>query len=283
VDLDLRKVRYFVAVAERLSFVRAAAELHLTQPALSRQIQSLERDLGATLFERDRRGTALTGPGRQLLEDAHQLLTAAAALERRVRAAAKTPVEFTIGFMPGVPSTEIVKKFAAEEPSLLIDVVYVPMDDQEPYLLDGRVDVSFVRLPMRSRSVQAIPLFPEPKVAVVPADTPQAGAESLDLDQLRPLPLLGGPAPPSGWRGDTVFPHRPLFAVEERLEAVAAGHGFCVLPQGIALYHRRDDVAVVLLNDVEPITVALGYPPHRTMPAIESFARLARQHLGGAA
>ena len=76
-DLDLRKIRYFVTVAERLSFVRSAAELHLTQPALSRQIQSLEHDLGVVLFVRDRRGTALTDPGRQLLEDARPLLASA--------------------------------------------------------------------------------------------------------------------------------------------------------------------------------------------------------------
>jgi len=70
VDLDLRRLRYFVTVAEELSFVRAASLLHMTQPALSRQIGALEHDLGTQLLERDRRGTVLTAAGKQLLEDA---------------------------------------------------------------------------------------------------------------------------------------------------------------------------------------------------------------------
>ncbi|MCF7552309.1 LysR family transcriptional regulator [Pseudonocardia sp. WMMC193] len=280
-DLDLKRIRYFVAVAEQLSFARAAAELHITQPALSRQIQALERELGTPLLVRDRRGiAALTGPGRQLLEDAQALLSAGAALERRVRAAAKSPTMFTIGFMPGVPSTEIVAKFVAEEPELSIDVVYVPMDDQEPYLLDGRVDVSFVRLPLRSAGLEAIPLFPEPRVALVPAGLHQVVAPALRLEELRPLALLDEPTSLPGWRGERVLRRRPLLHVEERVEAVAAGAGFCVLPEGIARYHHRTDIAVVVLTDVPPVTVALGYSSHRTMPAIDSFARLARQHLG---
>jgi DNA-binding transcriptional LysR family regulator len=67
VDLDLRKVRYFVVLAEELNYRRAAERLHVAQPVLTRQIRSLERDLGAQLFERDRAGTRLTDAGRQLL------------------------------------------------------------------------------------------------------------------------------------------------------------------------------------------------------------------------
>jgi DNA-binding transcriptional LysR family regulator len=69
-DLDLRKLRYFVAVADRLHFGRAADELHIAQPALSRQIRALEQDLGASLFTRDRHRVELTDAGRQLLADA---------------------------------------------------------------------------------------------------------------------------------------------------------------------------------------------------------------------
>lgn len=75
-NLDLRRLRYFVTLAEELSFVRAAALLHMTQPALSRQVRALEHDLGTVLFDRDRRGTSLTPAGQQLLEDAIPLLAA---------------------------------------------------------------------------------------------------------------------------------------------------------------------------------------------------------------
>lgn len=278
-DLDLHKLRSFVCVAQHLSFVQAAAQLHVTQPALSRQIQALETELGVVLFVRDRRGTALTGPGRQLLEDATALLDAADGVSRRARAAARGNREFVIGFMPGVPSAAIIREFKSVATELVLDTVVVPMDDQEPHLHDGRVDVSFLRLPVQSRAVRTIPLFDEPRVAVVPADSRQASLGSARLVDLEPLALIDDPAGLPHWRGDTVPRRRPLTNVDERLEAVAADGGFTVLPAGIADYHRRDDVRAVRLTDVAAIVVALGYLKHRTMPEIQQFADIARARL----
>ena len=85
-DLDLRKLRYFRALADELHFGRAAEELHIAQPVLSRQIRALEHDLGAALFTRDRHGVLLTDAGRQLLADAGPLLASADAVRRRVSA-----------------------------------------------------------------------------------------------------------------------------------------------------------------------------------------------------
>src|SRR5262249_50278516 len=82
VDLDLRRLRYFVEVADQLSFVRAALRLHITQPALSRQIANLEASLGVTLFERSRTGTSLSREGALLLERARALLGSASDFER---------------------------------------------------------------------------------------------------------------------------------------------------------------------------------------------------------
>ena len=278
-DLDLRRLRCFVAVAERLSFVKAADELHLTQPALSRQIQALESELGVTLLLRDRRGTSLTPPGRELLAEARPLLEAALALERRVRAAAKGTLEFFVGFMPGVPSTGIVREFADHAPEVAVEVVYVPMDEQESLLEDGRVDVSFVRLPLHSVELDAIPLFPEPRVAVLPADSPLADAESVTLDELAAYALIGRPETLPQWRGPVLVRRRPPVTIDDRIEASAAGHGFTVLPAGIAAYHRRDDVASVPLADVPPVTVGLGYLRNRAMPEIQTFAAIAARHL----
>ena len=90
-DLDLRKLRYFVAVAEELNFGRAAARLHIAQPVLSRQIRALEADLGVRLLTRDTRGATLTDAGSQLLQDARFLLSESTALRERLsRAAAPT-------------------------------------------------------------------------------------------------------------------------------------------------------------------------------------------------
>ena len=115
-DVDLRKIRYFVAVAENLHFRKAADELHITQPALSRSIGALERELGTQLFLRDKRSVVLTPAGRQLLDDARPLLAAAAATRRRAQRAARGTHHLVVGFRAGIVVTPAVRAFAASDP-----------------------------------------------------------------------------------------------------------------------------------------------------------------------
>lgn len=277
VDLDLRRVRYFVEVAERLSFVHAAEVLHITQPALTRQIAALERQLGVRLFERDRRGTLLTPAGAQLLTDSRSLLAAALAMERRARLAARPSTRVTIGFMPGVPITPLMAEFEREAPHVAVDTVFTSMVDQLEFVLDGRVDVCFVRLPIPGRQVEIVPLFTEPKVAAVPADSPVAAADSLSPHDLAGMALVRFAHQFDAWTGPEVGFHES--SVEDVLQSVAAGHGFAVLPAGIGAFYRRDDVACIPLTDVAPVVVALAQRRARRMPELDRFARLAREHL----
>jgi DNA-binding transcriptional LysR family regulator len=286
-DLDLRRLRYFVTVAEELSFIRAALLLHMTQPGLSRQISALEHDLGARLFERDRRGTSLTPAGQQLLEDARPLLAAASAMERRTRLAGREPARFTIGFMPGTNATPIIREFARRVPYLDIDVVFTSVTDQVDFLVDGRVDVCFVRLPLKENTCTVLPLFPEPQVAAVPAAHPVAGSPAIGIKQVFDLPLLQDPGEVPEWHGvvaeppPSPLPGRPRRpAVEESLERVALGSGVFVLPAGIAGFYRRADISYVPLQDVAARMVALAYNKHRTMPELEQFGQLVISLLG---
>src|SRR4051812_4027690 len=144
-DLDLRKVRYFVAVAELLHFGRAAERLHIAQPVLSRQIKALEKELGATLLQRDSHGGTLTASGRQLLDDAVPLLATADATRRRVRRTARGPRRFVVGFRAGVVVTRTLRAFAAGRPDIDVQARRVEWDDQERLILDGSVDVAYVR------------------------------------------------------------------------------------------------------------------------------------------
>ena len=103
-DLDLRKLRYFVAVAERLHFGRAAAAVYITQPALSRQIRQFEEELGVELLERSSRQVTLTSAGKRLAEDGARLLADSEAAVARARRARDSGQSLTVGFMPARPA-----------------------------------------------------------------------------------------------------------------------------------------------------------------------------------
>ena len=115
-DLDLRKLRYFVAVAEQLNFGRAAEQLHIAQPVLSRQIRALEQELKVKLFVRGNRGTELTAAGRALMEEARHLLPAADGARRRVLDANTGHRTFTVGFAPGLIVTGAVRQLSQRQP-----------------------------------------------------------------------------------------------------------------------------------------------------------------------
>jgi DNA-binding transcriptional LysR family regulator len=224
-DLDLRKLRYFVAVAEELHFGRAAERLHIAQPVLSRQIRALEEELKAELFRRDRRGTTLTAAGEQLLEDAPPLLAGSEALLRRVRSATEASRTFTIGFMPGITFTPAVVALTARHPGVNVRLLRTSWDNQVEVLRDGRADVSIVRLPIDQHGLQVRPLFQEPRVVVLPAGHHLADRQSVTIADLAAEHLLQDPDAVPEWR-DVAWEMRegnrtevpPIYQVEEKLE-----------------------------------------------------------------
>jgi DNA-binding transcriptional LysR family regulator len=285
-DLDLRKVRYFVAVAEELSFVRAAERLHIAQPVLTRQIRVLERELGGELFARSTRGTALTPAGSALLDDARAMLRSATAVQRRVRQATRGTARLTIGFMPGILPTETVRSLRSRFPELHVDVVRTSWDDQVETVLDGRVDAGFVRFPIDGRGLTVIPLYVEPRVAVLPATHPLAARTSLAVADLVALDLLQDPAAVPEWPVTKPAGARPARArtVEEKLEMVAGERGVVVLPASTAQFYTRPDVVYRVIDDLPPNQVGLVYEANRNSPELRAIDEIVRrQYLVGAA
>jgi DNA-binding transcriptional LysR family regulator len=281
-DVDLRKLRYFVAVAEHLHFGRAAEALHIAQPVLSRQIRALEHELKSQLFDRSKRATALTRAGEQLLADARPLLAGADALQRRVQRAARGPDHFTVGFMPGLIVTPATRVLAARHPNLTVDVLRTSWDDQTEVVLDGRVDVSYVRLPVDQQGLQIRPLLAEPRVAALPLDHPLAAKDGISISDLAHEHLLQNPDAVPEWRDIAVElrsgrgePPRPIRTVEEKLEHVAAGHGLVVLPLSTATFYTRPDVTWVPVDDIGPNRVCLAWGDARTDPLIHEFVEIA--------
>jgi DNA-binding transcriptional LysR family regulator len=281
-DLDLRKLRYFVAVAEELHFGRAAERLHIAQPVLSRQIRALEEELKAELFRRDRRGTTLTAAGEQLLEDAPPLLAGSEALLRRVRSATEASRTFTIGFMPGITFTPAVVALTARHPGVNVRLLRTSWDNQVEVLRDGRADVSIVRLPIDQHGLQVRPLFQEPRVVVLPAGHHLADRQSVTIADLAAEHLLQDPDAVPEWR-DVALEMRegnrtevpPIYQVEEKLELVAAGAGVCVIPLSTARFYTRPDVIPVPINDIGPNQVCLAWMATRRSPLIRDFVAVA--------
>jgi DNA-binding transcriptional LysR family regulator len=278
-ELDLRKLRYFVAVAEHLHYGRAAQELHIAQPVLSRQIRALEDELGVRLFDRDRRATELTSAGSQLLTDARPLLDSAAGVFRRVVRAARAPGTFTVGFPPGLTVTAAVRAMSGRHPELSVEVLRTNWDDQVDVLRDGRVDVGFVRMPIDLRGLRHEPLLTEPRVVALPTEHRLAGKHSVHLTDLADERLLQNPAAVPEWR--TVAPDPTgvpaMRTVEEKLENVAAGRGIVVLPLSTATFYTRPDVTHALIDDIPPNQVHLAWDASRRTPLIREFVAIAME------
>jgi DNA-binding transcriptional LysR family regulator len=285
VDVDLRKLRYFVAVAEHLHFGRAAEALHIAQPVLSRQIKVLEDDLKALLFVRDKRATELTPAGAQLLAEARPLLANAAALRRRVTRVARGPATFVVGFMPGLIVTAPIRALVSRHPELTVEVIRTTWTDQTDVIHDGRADVSFVRLPIDQQGLTIQQLHTEARVAALPADHRLAGKGTISIADLADEHLLQDPNAVPEWRDiatelrtRTRRPAPFFHSVEEKLEHVAAGHGVCVLPLSVAMFYSRVDITHVAITDIAPNQICLAWDSTRRSRVIHEFAAIAAEH-----
>src|SRR5215471_3790909 len=170
--MELRHLRYFVAVAEELHFGRAAARVHIAQPALSRQIRSLEDEMKLRLFERDRRRVSLTAAGVVFLDEVKGLMEQ---LERAVesarRAARGERGTLRIAYVPAVAYAglpEIVRAFRQRVPDVEVRLQETHPARQIEALLAGRIDVGFARGPIQEPSLIVETVMEEPLVAALP-------------------------------------------------------------------------------------------------------------------
>lgn len=185
--MELRQLTYFVAVAEELHFGRAAERLHIVQSAVSQQIQRLERELRAELFDRTPRRVRLTTAGERLLPEARAVLAAA----EKARAAVAPPPGLRIGTGTG-PAEQLDRVLAAfteQVPDVPIELVALPAEERLGRVAGGQLDAAFVRAAEPPPGVRVLPLRADPLVAALPAAHPLAAREEIDLTELAGLPL----------------------------------------------------------------------------------------------
>ncbi|MEW2161342.1 LysR family substrate-binding domain-containing protein [Streptomyces sp. NPDC007189] len=232
---------------------------------------------GASLFTRDRHGVELTDAGRQLLADAGPLLASTHAVRRRVSAAASGKRRLMVGFRAGIAVTPAARAFEDRHPDVVVDVQRIEGDDQAAMLLDGRIDVGYVRLPIDEAGLRVTPLYTEPRVAVLPAGHRFAGKAEVTEADLAGEPLV--------WHGDpsTQPTERPLpnagypvRGVDETLEHVAAGRGISFLARSASVFYSHPDVVYVPIRDLAPDQVCLAVAASQTSPVVDDFVTAAQ-------
>ncbi|MEV7076381.1 LysR substrate-binding domain-containing protein [Streptomyces sp. NPDC093990] len=277
--MELRTLRYFVAVAEELHFGRAATRLHMSQPPLSRAIKQLEAEVGALLFARSPAGVALTPVGTVLLDEARALLEHADRVRVRVSAAAGMTT-LTVGILgdgtdPGV--ARLAAAYRRSHPGIDIRIRDTDLTDPTCGLRAGLVDVALTRSPFDETALTVRVLRADPVGVVLRADDPLARRDRLrlaELDDRRWFQFPRGTDPvwQSYWNGGTPREGPVVRAVQECLQAVLWNGTVGMAPLG---HDLPTELAVVPLIDMAPSRVVAAWKEGDTNPLIRSFVEIA--------
>lgn len=190
--MEIRQLLYFAAVADELSFARAAQRLHIVQPAVSQQVRRLERELGVQLFDRTSRRVRLTAAGERLLPQARSVL---AAVDKTRQVAAELAADaagiLRLGTSEGLGERldDALSALARTAPTLQVRLVAAPARQRLAHVRSGLLDAAFVRNVSAADGVELLPLWREPLVVALPATHPLAAEPIVRLTALRDTAL----------------------------------------------------------------------------------------------
>jgi DNA-binding transcriptional LysR family regulator len=280
-DLELRLLRSFVTVADELHFGRAAERLHVTQPALSRQIQELERRVGARLLARNSRGVALTEAGRVLRDEGEGVLDQSArALDRAQRAGRGDLGHLSIGFVGSAIDTAVIPLLEAmreRHEGVVFTLAERAWREQTAGLWSGEDDAAFVRDLPADCPWQVIDLQSEPLRLVVPTSHPLARHRRVTRNELRGLadtPFMTTRRWIEHW-GVQPRAMDEVASTPATLRLVEAGLGISLMPAG---YQRQagPNVHFIPING-ETSLLQLALPHRPRPPAADRFLALVHE------
>lgn len=297
-DVHVRDLRYFVAVAEELHFTRAAERLYVSQPALSKQVRALERHLGVELFRRDPQGVTLTEAGAALLPHARRVLDAwsegSAALQA-ARVAARSTLVVGMSTSPGrgglLPA--IRSRFTAAHPDTVLRLRQVSWEDPTAGLADGDADIAFVWLPLPDAERYGWTVVAEePRLVALPQTHPLASRPEIDFADLMDEPFLALPAGAGPlrdyWLALEERAGRPpligaeIAGTEETYEALVAGLGVCLVATGNAPLITLGGVVTRPVRGLAPSRFALAWRREDARrPLVRAYAEACRRVAGG--
>ncbi|MGI5450969.1 LysR family transcriptional regulator [Streptomyces sp. CA-243310] len=276
--MEIRELRYFVALAEELHFGRAAQRLDMAQPPLSRALARLEGRLGVTLLERTSRTVTLTEAGAVLLAEGRAILGAVAAAERRTRQAARTSPVLVLAVKSGTAGgllAELLDAYRAEPGAAGVDLLLCEAHQQQELLHGGRADVALLHLPFDSTvGLDTEVLHTEGQVAILPSSHPLAGRSRVRVAEVSGLPDL----PMARWPGPGgSYPEGPGAEVRnltQVFQLIALGRTTVIVPESAATDLRHDLAAVPVL-DAPPVTTLIAWPPQSRLRAVADLVRVA--------
>lgn len=255
--MELRYLRYFVAVARERHFTKAAKALGISQPPLSQQIKRLEEEVGTPLFRRLTRGVELTEAGEAFYEDACKILTMSDAALEKVRGIARgLSGNLSIGitssdaFHPQIFA--LIHQYQLQNPAVTVHQAEANMSSLMTMLAEGELDIAFVRLPCESSKEFNLKLLDrEPMMVALHRSHALAACKALALEQLRDTPMILFPQEVAPALFERVYNcceraginmHRTLQSsqLSSSLSMVAAGGGFALVPQSMASIAPRD-------------------------------------------
>ncbi|MFF0478253.1 LysR family transcriptional regulator [Streptomyces sp. NPDC004284] len=279
-SIELRHLRCFLAIAEESSLTRAAARLHLTQPAVSRTLAALERHLGARLVDRSTHHLALTAEGRAFQDRAAAALAAfdAAVDPARLR---HRPLRLGHAWSAFGPyTTPLLRRWQRTHPETPLELLRI--DDRTAGLARGEVDAALLRGAVEAPGLVTAELTTEKRVAALPADSPLANRPGLTLDDLATetvvLNTVSGTTTLALWPA-AARPAATLTVAntDDWLTAIAAGRGIGVSSASTAALHPHPGVLYRPLPDAPPLPVVLAWRDAFPHPATGALVTMARE------
>jgi DNA-binding transcriptional LysR family regulator len=295
--MELRHLRYFVAVAEELHFGRAAARLRIAQPPLSQQIRQLEQELGVVLLERTKRRVELTPAGAAFVEHARRILADTERAKRVARRAGRGEIgRLAIGFASSADLDilpRVLRIWHERFPDVEVDAQPLLTAAQVDALLRGRIHVGFARLPVDEPRLTVEPITREAVVAALPERHPLARRRRLPLAELAGEPMILFPrhtAPgyydvfidacrQAGFTPQMLHPG----TMQAILGLVSAGLGVSLMPESIRNLRRAGVVYRPLAPPVPHVEMAMVYRRDEPSAVLPAFLATVREVLGRSA
>ncbi len=295
-NIDLRQLRYFVAVAEEMHFGRAAARLHMTQPPLSQTIQALEAALGTALFARTSRRIDLTSAGAALLPEARRILLQADTLPALAqRAASGEYGTLSLAFVSTADYSVLppfLREFREHYPQVQLDLREATTDVQLDELAHARIDAGLLIPPLPDKTrldIDYLPLISEPLILAAPKGMPGLRAKSaVDLKTLGEWPLLIFPRRIAPALHDTILacfrdagitPHIGQEAIQMQtiVGLVSAGMGIALVPQSVSNLKRPGVEYRTLAGSPPLVETGLAWRRENASPVLRAFIELLRK------